>query len=72
MCIRDRPYLAADLFMFDGNSHQTAYIIPSADMIILRTGNWVPKGKVWDNSQLPNILLSGIEFEAGKAPVPQQ
>ena len=70
--LHSEPYLAADLFMFDGNSHQTAYIIPSADMIILRTGNWVPKGKVWDNSHLPNILLSGIEFEAGKAPVPQQ
>ena len=70
--LHSEPYLAADLFMFDGNSHQTAFIIPSADMIILRTGNWVPKDKVWDNSQLPNILLRGIEFEAGKAPVAQQ
>ena len=70
--LHSEPYLAADLFMFDGNSHQTAYIIPSADMVILRTGNWVPKGKVWDNSKLPNILLKGIQFESGKAPVPQQ
>ena len=70
--LHSEPYLAADLFMFDGNSHQTAYIVPSADMIILRTGNWVPKDKVWDNSQLPNILLRGIEFEAGKAPAVQQ
>ena len=70
--LHSEPYLAADLFMFDGNSHQTAYIIPSAGMIILRTGSWVPKGKVWDNSQLPNILLKGIEFEAGKVPVAQK
>ena len=70
--LHSEPYLANDLFMFDGNSHQTAYIIPSADMIILRTGNWVPKGKVWDNSQLPNILLNGIEFKDGELPVAQQ
>ena len=70
--LHSEPYLAADLFMFDGNSHQTAYIIPSADMVILRTGNWVPKGKVWDNSQLPNILLKGIEFKEGEEPVVQR
>ena len=58
--------------MFDGNSHQTAYIIPSADIVILRTGNWVPKDKVWDNSQLPNILLKGIEFKEGEEPVVQR
>jgi len=37
------PYLAADIFMFDGNGHQVAYIIPSANMVIFRTGTWPDK-----------------------------
>ena len=70
--LHSEPYLANDLFMFDGNSHQVAYIIPSANMVILRTGNWMPKGTIWDNSKLPNIILNGIDFPNGKAPVPQR
>lgn len=70
--LHSEPYLAGDLFMFDGNGHQVAYIIPSADMVILRTGSWMPKGTIWDNSQLPNMILSGINFPKGKSPVPQK
>jgi len=70
--LHSEPYLARDLFMFDGNSHQVAYIIPSADMVIMRTGGWMPKGVTWDNSQLPNIILKGIDFAEGSAPIPQK
>jgi len=70
--LHSEPYLADDLYLFDGNGHQVAYIIPSADMVILRTGSWAPKGKVWDNSILPNTLLKGIEFPEGQAPVAQK
>jgi len=58
--------------MFDGNGHQVAYIIPSADMVILRTGSWMPKDVTWDNSVLPNVLLQGIQFPEGQVPVPQK
>ena len=70
--LHSEPYLADDLFLFDGNSHQVAYIIPSADMVILRTGNWMPKGVTWDNSMLPNTLLKGISFPNDRAPKPQK
>ena len=70
--LHSEPYLADDLYLFDGNGHQVAYIIPSADMVILRTGSWMPKGVTWDNSQLPNILLKGINFPDGTAPTPQK
>lgn len=65
------PYLAGDLFLFDGNSNQSVYIIPSADLVILRTGQWAPKDKGWDNAFLPNTILRGIDFPEGEAPIPQ-
>lgn len=70
--LHSEPYLAYDLYLFDGNSHQVAYIIPSANMVILRTGNWMPKGVTWDNSVLPNTLLKGIDFPEGQTPTPQK
>ena len=70
--LHSEPYLANDLYMFDGNGHQVAYIIPSADMVILRTGSWMPKDVTWDNSVLPNVLLQGIQFPEGQVPVPQK
>lgn len=70
--LHSEPYLADDLFMFDGNGHQVAYIIPSADMVVLRTGSWMPEGVTWDNSALPNTLLEGIDFPDGSAPIPQK
>lgn len=55
------PYLADDVFLFDGNANQVVYLIPSADMVIVRVGQPPPKaeGKEWDNSYLPNVLLRG-------------
>lgn len=65
------PYLAADLFLFDGNGHQVAYIIPSANLVILRTGGRPSENKEWDNTVLPNTVLRGIDFADGAAPTPQ-
>ena len=56
-----QPYLADDLFLFDGNGNQTVYIIPSQNMVILRMGNVPDKPVEWDNSMLPNLLLSGLK-----------
>jgi CubicO group peptidase (beta-lactamase class C family) len=66
------PYLADDLFLFDGNGHQVAYIIPSANMVIFRSGTWPAKELGWDNSILPNTILAGTEFPDGKRPVRQK
>ena len=58
------PYLAEDLFMFDGNSNQVAYIIPSQDLVIMRLGTAPPREPGWDNAYLPNLILRGIDPEA--------
>ena len=61
-----KPYLARDLVLFDGNSNQVVYIVPSARLIVLRTGDAPPRTPEWDNSFLPNTLLRGIGYK-GKA-----
>lgn len=70
--LHSEPYEAADLFLFDGNSNQVVYVIPSQRLVILRTGATPPKSPEWDNSRLPNLILRGIERRAGQpAPTPQ-
>jgi CubicO group peptidase (beta-lactamase class C family) len=64
--LHSTPYLASDLFLFDGNGNQTAFIVPSADLVILRLGTSPAKPAEWDNSTLPNIVLGGIQFPNGK------
>lgn len=65
--IHKEPYLAADLFLFDGNAHQVVYIIPSAKLVILRTGPRPPKVPEFDNTILPNTLLRGLTSSVEKA-----
>lgn len=50
------PYVDQDLFLFDGNSNQVIYIIPSKQLIVLRVGNSPPKEPVWDNAYLANSV----------------
>jgi CubicO group peptidase (beta-lactamase class C family) len=70
--LHSEPYLADDIFMFDGNSNQLVYVIPSERMVILRTGATPPKSPEWDNAKLPNMLLRGIIRKPGEpAPRPQ-
>lgn len=69
--LHGEPYLAKDLYLFDGNANQVVYIVPSQRLIVLRTGNNPPRapGKEWDNAILPNTILSGIKGGlAGTAP----
>jgi len=65
--LHSEPYLAEDLYMFDGNSNQIVYIVPSQQLIVLRTGNNPPKTKEkeWDNAYLPNVLMRGIVKDKG-------
>jgi CubicO group peptidase (beta-lactamase class C family) len=55
------PYLASDLFLFDGSGHQVVYIIPSLELVIVRTGGFTwSVGKEWDNAYIPNTIIRGI------------
>ncbi len=54
------PYLAPDLYLFDGNSNQVVYIVPSQRLVILRTGNTPPPEPRWDNARLPNLILGAL------------
>ena len=72
--LHGEPYLARDLFMFDGNSNQVLYIVPSARLVVLRLGAQPPRSPnaEWDNAVLPNVLLRGIRYRSGeRRPAPQ-
>lgn len=55
--LHSEAFAAPDVIYFDGMGGQRVYIIPSAKMVIVRTGELTLD---WDDSRLPNILLSGI------------
>jgi CubicO group peptidase (beta-lactamase class C family) len=65
--LHSEPYLADDLFLFDGNSNQVGYVVPSEQLIVLRVGDAPPRapGAEWDNSLLPNTLIRGIKSSPG-------
>jgi len=66
--LQSEPYAADDLFMFDGNGNQVIYIIPSRDLVIMRTGGWPGKdkdGQDWDNTYLPNTLIRALDAKSG-------
>lgn len=69
--LHSEPYLADDVFLFDGNGHQVGYIVPSAELVILRTGTRPDERLEWDNSILPNTILAGMRFEDDARPNPQ-
>jgi CubicO group peptidase (beta-lactamase class C family) len=50
-------FAAEDVIFFDGMGGQRVYIIPSANMVIVRTGAITMD---WDDATLANILVSGI------------
>lgn len=70
--LHGEPYLAHDLFLFDGNSNQVIYIVPSARLIAARLGNRPPADTEWDNAYLINTLLRGLDddIRAGLRPQP--
>ncbi|MCG5529668.1 beta-lactamase family protein [Halorhodospira halochloris] len=51
------PYKADDVLFFDGAGGQRLYVIPSAEMAIVRIGH--PETD-WDDAILPNTLLRGL------------
>lgn len=63
------PYLDKGIALFDGNSNQVVYMIPSADMVILRMGNRPAAQVEWDNTFLPNLLIRDAHRASG-TPMP--
>ncbi len=62
------PFLADDLFMFDGSEGRLVYIVPSEDLVIVRTGfRPLPEDPEWDNAFLPNTIIRGIKREESEA-----
>lgn len=73
--LHSEPYLADDVFLFDGNANQVVYVIPSENLVLLRVGNNPPRaaGQEWDNAYLPNTIIRGIRRAAGEtAPLAQR
>ena len=63
--LHSEPYLADDLFLWDGSGNQAMWIVPSKQLVVLRFGP-TPKPKAgmrgeWDNALLPNTLLRGLK-----------
>jgi CubicO group peptidase (beta-lactamase class C family) len=54
------PYVAKDLFLFDGNTNQVLYMVPSRNLAILRMGDAPPRSPEWDNTYLPNLVLRAM------------
>ena len=53
------PFLADDVVFFDGGGGQRVYVIPSADLVIVRTG--MPSMD-WDDGVIPNIILRDLGY----------
>jgi CubicO group peptidase (beta-lactamase class C family) len=51
------PYLADDLYLFDGGGGQRLYVVPSHRLAIVRTGE---VRRDWEDSYLPNTLLAAL------------
>ena len=70
--LHSEPYLAADLYLFDGAADQVLYLVPSENVAILRMGGAPPKTPEWDNSRLPNLILGALRRRPGEtASLPQ-
>lgn len=51
------PFVADDVFFFDGGGGQRVYVVPSAELVIVRTGMPSPE---FDDGVLPNVVLRDI------------
>lgn len=58
------PFVANDVIYFDGFGGQRVYIVPSAGLVIVRTGAMATD---WDDALLPNLILRAIATGNGGA-----
>ena len=55
------PFLADDIVLFDGSEGRSVAIVPSEQLVIVRTGFRPLEGRPeWDNAFLPNTIIRGI------------
>ena len=63
------PFAADDVVYFDGAGGQRVYIVPSHELVIVRTGlparDPATGAFLWDDALLPNILIAGVSSEPG-------
>ena len=52
------PFVADDVFFLDGAGDQRLYMIPSRELVILRTGH---DGPTWDDAILPNLFTRAVD-----------
>lgn len=56
------PFLAPDMIYLDGFGGQRVYIVPSEELVIVRTGEALQD---WDDAELPNAILAGLAADIG-------
>ena len=56
--VAEQPFDAGDIIYFDGLGGQRVYVIPSAQLVIVRTGVLAWE---WNDTRLPNLVLAGIK-----------
>ena len=54
---QSEPFVARDIAFLGGAGGQRVYIIPSQQLIIVRTG---ARRSDWDDAKLPNAILRGV------------
>jgi CubicO group peptidase (beta-lactamase class C family) len=55
--LQSEPFVARDVVFLGGAGGQRVYIIPSRQLIIVRTG---ARRSDWDDAKLPNAILRGV------------
>lgn len=58
------PFAAPDVIYFDGAGGQRVYVVPSRELVIVRTGKGGIDFKnglfLWDDAVIPNALIEGV------------
>ena len=57
------PFIDKDIIYLDGFGGQRVYIVPSKNLVIVRTGSIRMS---WDDSRLPNLISKGISGDVKK------
>ena len=65
--LHSEPFVADDVFFLDGAGDQRLYMIPSRELVILRTGK---DGPGWDDAFLPNLFTRAVDLIGGPTPGP--